>query len=72
MILGMSPLPGRGPRRVRSPQLPGGAPECPRAMVDLAVARGERHAVLGDPADLDAAVRLIEDRERRPGWPRRA
>jgi hypothetical protein len=40
-------------------------------MVDLAVARGERHAVLGDPADLDAAVRLIEDRERRPGWPRR-
>ena len=39
-------------------------------MVDLAVARGERHAVLGDPADLDAAVRLIEDRERGLAAPR--
>lgn len=42
-------------------RVPGGAPERPRAVVDLAVALSERHEVLGAPADLDAAVQLIED-----------
>lgn len=40
-------------------QIPDGAPERSRTMVDLAVALAERHSALGDPADLDEAVRLL-------------